>query len=165
MKKKVSAVGDIARDAANTLLLVAVFLSVISLVFLALFVAMTLTSKLTSKPKPPSVSQQLPPLPVTIAKPREGEVVSGLVPVTLINPNGRNFQKLEFLVDRQLEKKFDAAGADLSDKLYEVNYRLDTTKFTDGEHILSVIAQGMEGKYQTFAVKVNFANRTALKSQ
>lgn len=170
MKKRPIPAWVLARDASQILFGVVVTLTVLLLLFLAFFVAKTLTSKLISKQNlPPVVISQEnlppPPLPIGILRPREGETVSGVVPVTLSNPSGRNYQRLEFWVDRQLEKKFDAAREGLADKLFEVNYRLDSRKFSDGEHYLGVRAVDMEGRYQTFSVKVNFTNRTALKSQ
>lgn len=166
-KKKSFVVWEWVHDSANSLLLVVVTLLVVGLLILALVVAKTWTFRPQSKPVPAprTATGELPPLPVTITKPHQDETVSGLVPVTLINPSRRNFQKLEFWVDKQVEKKFDAAGANLSDKLYEVKYNLDSRKYADGRHVLTVMAIDMEGRYQSFGVEVNFANRQALKSQ
>lgn len=100
----------------------------------------------------------LPPLPVSITSPREGERVSGVVPVTLLAPSGQDLSRLEFWVDAVIEKHFAAQVANIADKFYEVNYKLDTRRFADGEHLLAVRAVDLEGRYQNFTVKVNFAN-------
>lgn len=142
--------------------------AIIILTLGGLFLAFLLFGQSLS-PKPPQSSgtsqTDLPPLPISITSPKEGETVSKLVPVVITNPSGRIYDKLEFWVDKQLEKRVDAVSASVGDKLYEVNYKLDTTKYADGSHVLTVMIVDMKGIYQSIGVKINFANKTALKAQ
>lgn len=167
MKKRAIPAGYLLKDASRLLFGVVAILTVLILLFLTLIVVKGLPSSRFGSGDnlaPTTATSKLPPLPVGILKPKEGEVLSGVIPVVLSNPGGRHFLKLEFWVDSQVEKRFDAAKAEVSDKLYEVNYRLDSRKFSDGAHVLSLRTVDMRGKYETFAVRVKFANQQSAKA-
>lgn len=101
-------------------------------------------------------------LRLAITAPKQGEVVSGRVKVKGY-ADARAFQKwqLDFLPGGDAERAIYLAHDALSAPVKTELFKLDTTRFPDGNHALRLRAVRSDGNYDEYTVAFVIANRTA----
>ncbi|HSN77289.1 MAG TPA: lamin tail domain-containing protein [Anaerolineae bacterium] len=100
-------------------------------------------------------------LRLAITAPKQGEVVSGLVKVKGYSDT-RAFQKwqLDLLLDADPAQAVYLTHGTISAPVRTELYKLDTTRFPDGEHALRLRAVRSDGNYDEYTLMFTIANST-----